>query len=104
MGTATWIGRAGLVIGVVALVVAACGGAASPSPTASAGGALTNVQKSTVFLVVEGRFTDPEGAAVQDYVGSGFIVGADGIVVTNNHVRHRRLDHQGLPRRRGHRP
>lgn len=83
---------------VAVLALAGCSGAAttspsvssgattSPAPSASSGNALQEVEKSTVFIAVEGRFTDPDGAAVKDFVGSGFIVGSDGTVVTNNHV------------------
>lgn len=60
--------------------------ASSSAPAASGGTTLEGVEKSTVFIAVEGRFTDQEGAAVKDYVGSGFIVGPDGTIVTNNHV------------------
>ncbi len=82
-----------------AMALAACSGsstaspssaatttAAPPSPSPTSGNALQDVEKSTVFIAVEGRFTDPDGTAIKDYVGSGFIVGADGTVVTNNHV------------------
>lgn len=59
---------------------------ASGAPSDSSANALQDVEKSTVFIAVEGRFTDQDGTAIKDYVGSGFIVGADGTIVTNNHV------------------
>ena len=85
--------RFGVVL-VVAIALAGCSGSptgssgasVSAAPTGSSGSALQDVEKATVFIAVEGRFTSPEGTAVQDYVGSGFIVGSDGTVVTNNHV------------------
>jgi serine protease Do len=78
----------------VSIVLAACSAgvttspsqAPSPAPSQAAEGGLEAVERATVFIVVEGRFTSPEGAAVQDFVGSGFVVAQDGTVVTNNHV------------------
>jgi S1-C subfamily serine protease len=97
MSNGRWARRFRISVGlVVALALAGCSsssGTQSPAasasttaPSASSGNALQDVERSTVFITVEGRFTDQEGTAIRDYVGSGFIVGADGTVVTNNHV------------------
>ena len=95
MNHGRWTGRvrnAVALLAVTALAACSSSAAGSPGATASAaasaagGGSLQDVEKSTVFIAVEGRFTDQDGTAIKDYVGSGFIVGADGTIVTNNHV------------------
>ena len=98
MGNAGWAGRVRKgAFGLVVVLLSACSGGATGSPPASAASAapaasastansLEEVEKSTVFIAVEGRFTDQQGTAVKDYVGSGFIIDGDGTIVTNNHV------------------
>lgn len=88
-----------IVLLALALVAAACGGgddeATKKKSTTSGAGAITStedIQKATIQIVAKGSFAQPAGTlAAYEQVegagsGSGFIVSADGIAVTNNHV------------------
>ena len=88
-----------IVVIALALVAAACGGgddeASKKKSTTSGAGAITStedLQTATIQIVAKGSFAQPAGTlAAYEQVegagsGSGFIVSADGIAVTNNHV------------------
>ncbi len=64
---------------------------ATPQATAEPEPELTGlerVEQATVQIVAQGTFVDPQIGVVQNAAGSGsgFIISADGIAVTNNHV------------------
>jgi serine protease Do len=66
--------------------------ATTPSTTAvtdetSPPGGLDAVAAATVQIVAQGTFVDPEFGAYEGAgAGSGFVIGPNGIAVTNNHV------------------
>ncbi len=97
--------RSVVLLAVSAAVVASCGGgdpssgdsvaddtaasaSANSSTTESTAFDIADVERSVVKIVAEGTFIDPEVGEQRNSagVGSGAIVSADGIVVTNNHV------------------
>ncbi len=66
----------------------------APEPTAEpvsqgAIGNLQDVRKAVVYIETVGDFAYPDdggGTRVEGYTGTGFLVSADGTIVTNNHV------------------
>lgn len=106
--------RNSVIFGISALVVAACGSSGgSTQETSDTGSAATipstapptepttpttepangnptsfdNVQPAVVQIEAQGAIRDPEvGFATVGGRGSGFIISADGLIVTNNHV------------------
>ena len=85
-----------------ALTLAACGGGSGSSsgssapettgsePSPAAAGAITDKQDvvgAVVRIVASGSYRDmAEGTMAADWSGTGFIISADGLVVTNQHV------------------
>lgn len=88
--------RAFVVALVVALVVlTACSQKASPSSSATSpgastdAGASTDVEAATIRIVSTGTYVEPDPSLGQfegSFSGSGFIIDASGIAVTNNHI------------------
>lgn len=64
--------------------------AASPGESSAAGAVsdLDGVEQATIQIVAEGSFVDPEVGLTLNAAGSGsgFLISADGLAVTNNHV------------------
>ncbi len=66
----------------------ASGGAASGSagPTAAGSFDLGTLESSVAYIQTQGTFVTADGTTEQVYTGSGFVVDASGLIVTNNHV------------------
>ena len=99
-------GRSVILLAGLTLLAAACGGGGgggasdttrsattasdAKGDTSSDAGAvstLDGVQGATIQIVAKGTFRDPEvGYADASGSGSGFLISADGLAVTNNHV------------------
>ena len=77
-------------LGGLAVAVAALGACSSgsdePAEEPAKSTSLDDVKGSTVQILAEGEIRDFDGQTAFAGSGSGFIIGKDGLIVTNNHV------------------